>query len=81
MMKALNRFLEVGKSLFLGLTLAGDIEFQALGNVPLPFTPNGSRERSLHDLIVSHVRVLRRVAGFESGPVSDRTTGVRFLAP
>jgi hypothetical protein len=34
-----NRFLEVGKSLFLGLALAGDIEFQALGDIPLPLAP------------------------------------------
>ena len=48
-----NRFLEVGKSLFLGFALAGDVEFEALGDIPLPFAPNGSRKRSLHDLIVS----------------------------
>jgi hypothetical protein len=48
-----NRFLEVGESLFLGLALAGYVEFQALGDVPLALTPNGSREWSLHDLIVS----------------------------
>ena len=57
-----QRFLQVGKSLFLGLALAGDVEFQALGDIPLPLTPNGRSERSLHDLIVSQARVLRTVA-------------------
>src|SRR5208283_1891153 len=31
-----QRFPQVGKSLFLGLALAGDVEFQALGDIPLP---------------------------------------------
>lgn len=57
-----NRFLEVGKSLFLGLPLAGDIEFEALGDIPLALTPNGSRKWSLHDLIVSQAKVLRTAA-------------------
>ena len=48
-----QRFCQIGKSLFLGLALAGDVEFQALGDVPLPFTPNCRREWSLHDLILS----------------------------
>jgi hypothetical protein len=33
--------------------LAGDIDFEALGNVPLPLAPDGCREWSLHDHIVS----------------------------
>ena len=52
-----QRFLQVGQCLFLGLALAGDIEFQALRDVPLPFTPYGRGEWSLHDLIVSQVKV------------------------
>jgi hypothetical protein len=48
-----NRFLEVGKSLFLGLALTGNVEFEALGDIPLPLAPNGRRKRSLHGLIVS----------------------------
>ena len=55
-----QRFLQVGESFFLGLALAGDVEFQALGNVPLPLTPNGRSEWSLHDLIVSQARVRTR---------------------
>ena len=48
-----NRFLEVGQSLVLGLALAGDVEFEALRDIPLPLAPNGSGKRSLHGLIVS----------------------------
>ena len=55
-------FLQVGKSLFLGLALAGDIEFQALGDVPLPLTPNGRSEWSLHDPIVSQAGLHRTVS-------------------
>ena len=57
----LNRLLEVGKRFLLGLALAGEVEFQALGDIPLPFTPNGSRKWSLHDLIVPQARVIRAV--------------------
>src|ERR1035437_7690738 len=62
-----NRFLEVGKGLFLGVALAGDVEFEALGDIPPPLAPNGSRKWSLHDLIVSQARELRtpaRAPGF-----------------
>jgi len=53
-----KRFPQVGKGFFLGLALAGDIDLQALGDVPLPLTPNGRGEWSLHDLIVSQARTL-----------------------
>ena len=49
----LQRFLQVGQSLFFGLALAGDIDFEALGNVPIPFAPNCSGKRSLHDHILA----------------------------
>jgi hypothetical protein len=42
--------------------LAGDVEFEALGDIPFPLAPNGSRKWSLHDLIVSQARVLRTAA-------------------
>lgn len=29
-----ERFFEIGKSFFLGLALAGDVEFQTLGDIP-----------------------------------------------
>ena len=35
-----QRFLQVGESLFFGFALAGDIDFQALGDVPFPLAPN-----------------------------------------
>ena len=52
-------FFQVGKSLFFGLALTGEVEFQTLGDVPLSFTPNGGGEWSLHRLIVSQARVNR----------------------
>jgi hypothetical protein len=57
-----NRFLEVGKSLFLSLALARDIEFQALGHIPVTFSPNGSGKRSHHVHIVSQARLLGATA-------------------
>ena len=51
-----NRFLEIGKGLFLGVALAGDVEFEALGDIPPPLAPDGGRKWSLHDLIVSQAR-------------------------
>src|ERR1700683_5203480 len=44
---------QIGKSFFLTFTLAGDIDFQALRNIPVSFAPHGSRERPLHDHILS----------------------------
>ena len=54
-----NRFLEIDKSLFLGVALAGDVKFETLGDIPPPLAPDGSRKWSLHDLIVSQARALR----------------------
>ena len=48
-----QRFLQVGESLFFGLALAGDIDFEALRDIPFPFAPNSRGERSLHDHILS----------------------------
>jgi len=44
-----QRFLQVRQRLLFALTLAGNIKFQALGEVPIALTPNGCSERSLHD--------------------------------
>ena len=82
-----NRLLEVGKGFFLGLALAGDVEFQALGDVPFPLTPNSSREWSLHDLIFSQARLLRTVlpfrpnlrAAFRVAITHNRTAGADVL--
>jgi hypothetical protein len=50
----LQCFFQIGKSLFFALALAGDIDFEALRNIPVPFTPDGRSERSLHYHILSH---------------------------
>ena len=68
-----NRFLEIGKGLFLGLALAGNVEFEALGDIPPPLAPNGSRKWSLHDLIVSRARVLRTAARVPTVPSQIRS--------
>jgi len=62
-----NRFLEVGESLVLGLALAGDVEFEALGDIPLPFAPNSGRKWPFHVLIVSQAR-----SGRHGGPPTSR---------
>ena len=62
-----NRFLEVGKSRFLSLALAGDVEFQALGHIPVTFAPKGSGKRSRHVLIVSQARLLGATAPAPEG--------------
>jgi len=48
-----QRFLQVGASFFFGRTLTGDIDLEALGNIPVTFAPNGSGKRSLHDHILA----------------------------
>jgi hypothetical protein len=50
----LKCFLQIGESLFFRFTLAGDIDFQALGDIPLPLAPDSCGEWSLHDDILSH---------------------------
>jgi hypothetical protein len=41
-------FLQIGESLFLGLTLAGDVDFEALRNIPISFAPDCRSKRSFH---------------------------------
>ena len=48
-----QRFLQVGESFLFGRTLTGDIDLEALGNVPITFAPNGSGKRSFHDHILA----------------------------
>jgi len=48
-----ERFFQIGESGFLGFTLAGNINFQALGDIPIPLAPDGCGEWSLHDCILS----------------------------
>jgi hypothetical protein len=49
----LQRFLQVGEGLFFGLALAGDVDLEALRNVPVPFAPNCSGKRSFHEHILA----------------------------
>ena len=51
----LQGFLQVGKSLFFALTLAGYVDFEALRDIPIPFAPDGCGERPLHETILAHV--------------------------
>ena len=51
-----QRFCEVIESFFLGLALASDIELEALGDKPLPISPDGRGEWPLHSLIVSQAQ-------------------------
>ncbi len=41
-------FAQVGEGFFLGRALAGDIDFEALGDEPVSFTPDGRGEGALH---------------------------------
>src|SRR6185437_6307012 len=50
----LQCFFQVGESLFFGLALAGDIDAQALGHVPVPLAPNRCSEWPFHGFILSH---------------------------
>jgi hypothetical protein len=44
---------QIRERFFFGLALTGDIDFQALRNVPISFAPDGRGEGSLHGLILS----------------------------
>src|SRR6187431_2427631 len=48
-----QRLLQVGECLFLAFALTGDVHFDALGDVPVTFTPNCRSERALHTRILS----------------------------
>ena len=49
----LKSFLQVRQSHFFGFALPGDVNFQALRDVPWPFLPDGCREWSLQATILS----------------------------
>jgi len=51
-----ERFFQVGESLFFAFALACNINFQTLGDIPIPLAPDGRGEWSLHNLILSHPR-------------------------
>ena len=46
-------FLQVLQSLFLTMSLTSYVNFEALGNIPVPLTPNRSSERTFHIRILS----------------------------
>jgi hypothetical protein len=50
----LEGFRQVCESFLLALSLAGNIDFQALRDIPLPLAPNGRGKWSLHALILSY---------------------------
>jgi hypothetical protein len=50
----LQSLFQIGEGLFFAFTLAGDIDFKTLRNIPVAFAPYCSGERSLHDRILSH---------------------------
>lgn len=62
-------FLQVDESLFFGLALTGNIEFEALGDVPGSLAPNGCGKWPFHGVIVSqddgHRHPNRRHPGLE----------------
>jgi hypothetical protein len=62
-------FLQIGKSLFFRFTLAGDINLQALRDIPVPLAPDSCGEWSLHDHILSHDDRRRIRAAFNPGQV------------
>lgn len=43
-----ERFPQICQRLFFSLALAGDIQFETLGDVPVVFAPDGRGEQSLH---------------------------------
>jgi len=49
----LQCFFQIGQSLFFSLTSAGNIQIQALRDVPVFFLPNRDGELAFHAYIVS----------------------------
>lgn len=64
-----QRLFQVRQGLFFGFTLAGHIDLQALGDEPLPLTPNGCSERTRHAHILSQTPGVR-LALFDGGHVA-----------
>jgi hypothetical protein len=55
--------------------LAGNVEFQALGDVPRPLAPDRRGEWSLHDSIVSQARNPRTLTDHRLPPSSTEPAG------
>ena len=49
----LDGFLQVREGFLFGLALAGDVEFEALRDIPVSFAPDGGRKRPVHDHTLS----------------------------
>ncbi len=52
----LQGFLQVGKGFFLAVSLTGNVNFKALRDAPVPLPPDGCREASHHETILTRVR-------------------------
>jgi hypothetical protein len=48
-----QRFFQIRERLVFCFALAGNVNFQALGHIPVPFAPHRCCKRSLHERIVS----------------------------
>jgi hypothetical protein len=72
-----ERFLQVRKSFFFALPLAGNVDFEALRNIPIPFTPDGSGESSDHNYILSYP--MQNKGWKVSTQISDTTKGNNIL--
>jgi hypothetical protein len=55
----LQRLLQICESLLFAVTLAGDIHFKTLRDIPMPFAPDTRRERALHRNPLLHHRFSR----------------------
>jgi hypothetical protein len=52
----LQRLFQIGKSFFFTFTLARNIDFKTLRDIPGSFAPDSCGEGSLHDHILSQVK-------------------------
>ena len=56
----LQRFFQVGESFFFGFTLAGDVDFETLGDKPVALSPYRCRKWAFHSGILSHPLLQQR---------------------
>jgi len=48
-----ERLLEIGQGFLFRFALAGDVNFEALRDVPIPFAPHGCRKWTFHEFILT----------------------------
>src|SRR5437879_5122196 len=80
----IERLFQILQSLFFALTLAGDLDFQALRNIPVSLAPDGRSERSFHDHILSYAALTSKTRASRSqNPPIARTpsSAGRALSP